>query len=85
MGVVNGNTVPVLIKMIQAGKLDPTSLISHHFRFSEIVQAYDLFRNAAEERAIKIVLSCGEDSARTVSSSDEQLVRQIVTQILAAI
>jgi len=84
MGVVNGNTVPVLIKMIQAGKLDPTSLISHHFRFSDIVQAYELFKNASRDRVIKIVLSTDEDNIPASASSDEQLVRQIVSKVLAS-
>ncbi len=85
MGVVNTNSVPALIKMIQAGKLDPTSLISHHFKFENIVEAYDLFRNAAEEQAIKIVLDVGGGAAPSIALSEEQLISQIVRQVMAAL
>ncbi len=79
MGVVNTNTIPVLMKMIKAGKLDPTQLISHHFRLDQVVAAYEIFKNAAQEQAIKIVLSSDE----TAVPNDERVIRQIVAQVLA--
>ncbi|NJN99684.1 MAG: zinc-binding dehydrogenase [Anaerolineales bacterium] len=79
MGVVNTNTIPALMKMIKAGKLDPTQLISHHFHLDEIMTAYNIFKNAAQERAIKIVLS--SDAAAV--PENEQVIRQLVAQVLA--
>lgn len=80
MGVVNTSSIPVLLKMIEASKLDPRRLISHRFPLDEIVRAYDIFRRAADERAIKIVLTAdGAAPAR----ADEARVRQIVAQVLA--
>ena len=34
-----------LIAMVQAGRFDPTPLITHHFRLSEIGEAYRVFSN----------------------------------------
>ena len=82
MGVVNTNTIPVLLRMIQACKLDPTKLITHHFRLDEIVKAYEIFKNAAREQAIKIVLT-NEGVAPATGGNDDQVIRQIVAQVLA--
>lgn len=84
MGVVNANTVPVLLKMIQAGRLDPTGLISHRFRLDEILHAYDLFRNAAREQAIKIVLSA-DGSAPATACDEERVLQLVVGRVMAAI
>ncbi len=80
MGVVNTNTIPVLLRMIKACKLDPTRLITHHFRLDEIVHAYDIFKNAAREQAIKIVLT-NEEPQQPVA--DDAVIRQIVAQVLS--
>jgi alcohol dehydrogenase len=83
MGVVNTSSIPVLLKMISAGKLDPTPLISHHFRLDEIVHAYEIFKHAAQEHAVKIVLS-NPQVASSEPTFDEARIRQIVTQVLAS-
>ncbi len=80
MGVVNTSSIPALLRMIEAGKLDPHRLISHRFSLDAIVQAYDIFRRAADERAIKIVLTNDGAAPATI---DEARVRQIVAQVLA--
>jgi alcohol dehydrogenase len=84
MGVVNTNTIPVLLKMIKAGKLDPAVLVTHRLPLSQSLAAYDIFKRAAEERAIKIVLS-NEDAAPPEPAGDAALIRQIVAQVLAGL
>lgn len=54
--LVDAGTTPMLLKMIQAGRLDARKLVSHHFMLSEIIKAYDTFANAVPERALKVVL-----------------------------
>ncbi len=56
-GLVNTNTIPMLLKTVTAGKIMPTRLISHHFKLDEIIQAYEVFGNAAKEKAMKIILT----------------------------
>jgi alcohol dehydrogenase len=57
MGLVNANTTPMLLKTVQSGKLKPEQLITHRFKLSEIMQAYEVFGNAAKEKAMKVILS----------------------------
>lgn len=52
-GLVNANTTGMLMKNCCSGKLTAGKLITHHFRFSEIEKAYDVFKHAASEKAIK--------------------------------
>ncbi len=82
MGVVNTNTIPVLLKMIKAGKMDPAVLVTHRLPLSQSLTAYDIFKRAAEERAIKIVLS-NEAAAPPEPAGNAALIRQIVAQVLA--
>ncbi|HWL58506.1 MAG TPA: zinc-dependent alcohol dehydrogenase family protein [Paracoccus sp. (in: a-proteobacteria)] len=56
MGLVCTNTTPMLIKTLQSGKVDPGKLISHRFKLGEIMQAYEVFSNAAREKAMKVIL-----------------------------
>jgi alcohol dehydrogenase len=51
--------VPMLIKQIQAGKIDTSPIISHVLPLSEGERAYDMF-NKKLDGALKIVLKPGE-------------------------
>jgi alcohol dehydrogenase len=55
--LVDTITTPMLLKTVNAGRLKPSQLITHHFKLSEIVQAYDTFQNAAREKALKVILT----------------------------
>ena len=57
MGLVNTNTTAMLMKTVQSGRLDPARLITHRFALSDIVAAYEVFGNAAREKAMKVILS----------------------------
>ncbi|WP_159470261.1 zinc-dependent alcohol dehydrogenase family protein [Dyadobacter sp. 3J3] len=54
--LVDTVTTPMLFKTVQAKKIDPKKLITHHFKLSDIMEAYDTFGNAAEEKALKVIL-----------------------------
>lgn len=54
--LVDAGTTPMLLKMVQSGRLDAKKLVSHRFELPEILKAYDTFGNAAKERAIKVVI-----------------------------
>lgn len=56
-GLVNTNTIPVLIRILEAGGVDPAVLVSHRFTLDEVEQAYDVFSQAAQEKAIKLLLT----------------------------
>ncbi len=57
MGLVNTNTTPMLLKTVSSGKIQPEKLITHHFKLEEIMRAYEVFGNAAEEKAMKVILT----------------------------
>jgi alcohol dehydrogenase len=57
MGLVNTNTTPMLLKTVQSGKIKPEELITHRFNLNEILKAYEVFGNAAKEKAMKVILT----------------------------
>jgi len=56
-GLVNTNTTPMLMKTVQSEKLQPEKLITHRFTFNQVIDAYEVFGNAAKEKAIKVLIS----------------------------
>jgi alcohol dehydrogenase len=58
-GLVNTNTTPMLLKTVQSKKLQPGNLITHRFTFDQFTQAYEVFANAAKEKALKVIVSNG--------------------------
>jgi len=56
-GIPNGLSIPLLMRAMSSGALDVTGLITHRLPLPEIMQAYDIFRNAAETEALKVVLA----------------------------
>src|SRR5580765_745288 len=54
--LVDTVTTPMLLKTVQSKKLNSKQLITHHFKLSEIIQAYDTFGNAAREKALKVIM-----------------------------
>lgn len=57
MGLVSTNTTPLLLKTVASGKVDPSRLITHRFALDAIIEAYEVFGNAAQEKAMKVILS----------------------------
>ncbi len=55
--LVDAGTTSMLLKMVLSGKLDAKKLVSHHFEMKDIVKAYDTFKNAAHNHAVKVVIS----------------------------
>lgn len=58
-GLVSTNTIPVLMRVVESGGVEPAGLVTHRFKLDEIEQAYDKFSNAAKEQAIKMLLTAG--------------------------
>ncbi|MFB2532186.1 zinc-dependent alcohol dehydrogenase family protein [Paracoccus sp. p3-h83] len=56
-GLVCTNTTPMLLKTLQAGKVDPARLVTHRFKLGDIMEAYEVFANAAREKAMKVILN----------------------------
>jgi alcohol dehydrogenase len=56
-GLVDAVTTPMLLRLIEGGRLDPTPFATHRFELGEAEHAYDVFRAAAETQALKVVLT----------------------------
>jgi alcohol dehydrogenase len=57
--LVDTAAIPMLLKLVQSGKLQPAKLVTHRFALADIMKAYDTFGNAAKERALKVILTNG--------------------------
>jgi alcohol dehydrogenase len=55
--LVDTATTPMLMKTVVAGKLQPLQLITHRFTLDRILDAYETFGNAAETKALKVLIS----------------------------
>jgi alcohol dehydrogenase len=56
-GLVDTFTTPLLLKLIEGGRLDPTPFATHRFQLEETMEAYGVFADAANTQALKVVLS----------------------------
>jgi alcohol dehydrogenase len=55
--LVDTVSTPMLLKTVQAGKIDPTRLITHRFKLDQILDAYDVFGRATETGALKVIIA----------------------------
>jgi alcohol dehydrogenase len=56
-GLVDTSSTPTLLKLVSEGRLDPTGFATHHYKLNEIMDAYEVFADAAHTNAMKVVLS----------------------------
>ncbi len=54
--LVDTFTIPTLLKIYAVGKLNPASLITHHFDLKEILKAYEVFGDSAGQHSLKVIL-----------------------------
>lgn len=55
--LVDASTTSMLLKIVQSGKIDPKPLVTHHFSLEKIVDAYEVFSHAAQNQALKVILT----------------------------
>ena len=56
MGLVNTNTLGMLLKLVAEHKLPAEKFVTHEFSFDQILEAYDVFANAAKHDALKVLI-----------------------------
>ncbi len=54
--LVDTGSTPLMMRMIQARKIDPLPLITHHFTFDKMAAAYESFGAAATTGALKVIV-----------------------------
>ncbi len=57
--LVDAVTTPMLLKAVASGRLKPAQLITHEFKLDDLMKAYDTFGNAAQEKALKVIIRMG--------------------------
>jgi alcohol dehydrogenase len=56
-GLVDTSSTPTLLRMVAAGRIDGDRFITHRFGLDEMEQAYEVFENAGDTGALKVVLT----------------------------
>ncbi|USX54453.1 zinc-dependent alcohol dehydrogenase family protein [Lentzea sp. HUAS12] len=55
-GLVDTVSTPTLLRMVEAGRIDGERFITHRFALDEMAEAYEVFENAGDSGALKVVL-----------------------------
>jgi alcohol dehydrogenase len=56
-GLVDTVSIPTLLKMAASGRILAEKIGTHSFTFAQMDEAYDVFKNAAESSALKVVIT----------------------------
>jgi len=56
MGLVNTNTLAMLLKLVTQHRLPADKFVTHQFSFDQIIDAYDVFANAGQHDALKVLI-----------------------------
>ena len=54
--LVDTVSTPMLLKTVQAKKIDPKQLITHRFKLANVLEAYDTFGRASATQALKVII-----------------------------
>lgn len=68
-GLVDTRSTPMLLRMMAAGHLPASSLITHRFELGQMEEAYDVFSRAGDTGALKVAL--GAPQHATVATSGQ--------------
>ncbi|MFE9570570.1 zinc-dependent alcohol dehydrogenase family protein [Streptomyces sp. NPDC006692] len=68
-GLVDTRSTPMLLRMMAAGRLPASSLITHRFELGQMEEAYDVFSRAGDTGALKVAL--GAPQHATVATSGQ--------------
>jgi alcohol dehydrogenase len=55
--LVDTATTHILLKAVASKRIDPSTLITHRFTLDRIMDAYETFANAAENKALKVLIA----------------------------
>ena len=55
-GLVNTNTLGMLLKLVAEHKLPADKFVTHEFSFDQILEAYEVFGHAADHDALKVLI-----------------------------
>jgi alcohol dehydrogenase len=56
MGLVNTNTLGMLLSLVAEHKLPADKFVTHEFSFDQVLEAYEVFGHAADHDALKVLI-----------------------------
>jgi alcohol dehydrogenase len=56
MGLVNTNTLGMLLRLVAQHRLPAEKFVTHRFTFEQILRAYEVFGDAAQHDALKVLI-----------------------------
>jgi alcohol dehydrogenase len=56
-GLVDTSSTPTLVRLLTSKQIDAQRFVTHRFGFDDFIHAYDVFADAAETGALKVVLT----------------------------
>lgn len=56
MGLVSTSALDMLLKLVASKQLPAELFVTHEFTFDQMLEAYEVFGNAAQEKAIKVLI-----------------------------
>ncbi|WP_405905315.1 MULTISPECIES: zinc-dependent alcohol dehydrogenase family protein [unclassified Streptomyces] len=68
-GLVDTYSTPTLLRMMAAGRLPASSMVTHTFPLDAMEEAYDVFSRAADTGALKVVLGGQQHDVLTVRAT----------------
>jgi alcohol dehydrogenase len=54
--LVDTESTPMLLRLVQSNKIDAKLLITHHFNLDQILDAYEAFEKASTTNALKVII-----------------------------
>lgn len=54
--LVDASSTPMLLKLVESGRIRAGSLGTHSFKFEDMNKAYETFGKAAENDALKVII-----------------------------
>ncbi len=66
-GLVDTYSIPQLMRLVASGRLDPSLFATHHIPLADTMTAYDVFADAANTGALKIVLEAAPRHGQAVA------------------
>jgi len=74
-GLVDTFSIPQLMRLVASGRLDPSLFATHRFAMGDTMAAYDVFADAANTGALKVVLNGPEST----SAHEQQLATAVAS------
>ena len=54
--LVDAGSTSMLLKLLRSHKIDPKVLVTHRFKLDQVLEAYEVFGHAADNRALKVII-----------------------------